>query len=274
MRAKPPGKVTTALVAHNPEFMGLFTAAVSTGLLDGTLKTMIISAGPAAVTLAAGVYYSLKPDESIKFLKLLDKHAKKVGQTILENEDVKHALFNTLEALSATNEAKKREIIQKVFLDGIIDEPSRQKINFEKMLATCQMISIEAIEYLRFIKKTILPMKEERAWQEVNGMNKKNRENDDEWWLNLQMTRIPESNIINIWINQEYSPNSEKIIKMVPGIQKDTEKAKPYFEKENQIRAESVEMMAELVSLGIMRGSGSNIFISLFGRIFIEFIGK
>jgi hypothetical protein len=169
-----------------------------------------------ACKVSYGLFTDLYPDEGKEFLIQVRKNALEIGDILISSKDFQQSLALTFETLLRTRESRKRDLIKAVYLNGYIPAEDRYKIALERFYRVGQEISLEALEYLKFIDETIIPLKEKWAREEVAKMSKEKRENDDEWWFKLNLQRKPDTEIIVQWIYEEFNPNSQRLKKDFP----------------------------------------------------------
>lgn len=235
-----------------------------------------------ACKVSYGLFTDLYPDEGKEFLENVRENAVQIGEVLISSKDFQQSLALTLETLLRTRDKRKRDLIRAIYLNGYIPIEDRQQMTLERFYKTSQEVSLEALEYLKFIDEVIIPLKEKWAKEEVAKMNKENRENDDEWWFKLNMQRKPDSEVIVHWIYEEFNPNSPKIKERFPGIEKDKSLTAKQFEEERKRLNLFAEISSELLSLGIFRqivtgglvgqGAGSAQTLTEFGHQFINFV--
>lgn len=235
-----------------------------------------------ACKVSYGLFTDLYPNEGKEFLEQVRKNAIEIGDILISSKDFQQSLALTFETLLRTRERRKRDLIKEVYLNGYIPAEDRYKMTLERFYRIGQEISLEALEYLKFIDETIIPLKENWAREEVTKMSKENRENDDEWWFRLNLQRKPDTEIIVQWIYEEFNPNSPKVKKRFPNIEKDKALTAKQFDEERKRLNLLAEISNELLSLGIFRnlvtggligqGVGSSQTLSKFGQEFIKYV--
>lgn len=225
------------------------------------------------------LYADVLPNESAKFMKKIKKNINNIQGELMKSSEFQQSLLLTFETLLRTREEEKRKVIETVFLCGFIASLDRQKFYLERFYRVAQEISIAGLEHLNFISKTIFPLKEKIIREEVAKMNKQNRDNDDEWWYKLEYYRKPDSEVIQLWIHDEYDANSPKVKAYAPP--ENTNEWKKWMnqigDKKRQIENNFAEITSELLSLGIFRSiatyNGNAYTLTAFGREFIEYKG-
>lgn len=232
--------------------------------------------------VAVASFFDLYPNEGKEFWNLLKQHVPQLTQEMLSSQEFQQSLAITFEALLRTREVKKRKLIQQIYLNGYISAEDRQEMNLERFYRVAQEISLEALEYLKFIAEIIIPRIEKWAKEEVAKMNKENREKDDAWWVKSYMERKSISEAIMEWIYEEYDPNSKSVKNRIPNIEKDKSLMEKQWEEEKMKQKQYAEISSELTSLGIFRtgvkdggigsAAGQVEFLTDFGHKFIDFI--
>lgn len=197
-----------------------------------------------------------------------------LSKDLASSAEFQQSFIITLEALARTRNRNKRKLIKAIYLGEYIPSKTREKVALERFYRITQDISIDSIEHLKFIAEVIIPIKEKEAHEFVSSMNG-NHDNDDEWWYQRQLESIPESTIIDKWINDEYGTNGRKY---KPETPKDKDEwkiwAKPISDKEHEIRNRILEIHTELESFGILRQRGdynSGKQLTEFGRKFMRY---
>lgn len=203
--------------------------------------------------VAVASFFDLYPDEGKKFWNLLKQHIPQLTEEMLSSQEFQQSLAITFEALLRTREVKKRKLIQQIYLNGYISAEDRQEMNLERFYRVAQEISLEALEYLKFIAEVIIPRIEKWAKEEVEKMIKENRDKDDAWWIKSYIERKSISEAIMEWIYEEYDPNSKIVKNRIPNIEKDKSLMEKQWKEEKMKQKQYEEMSSELLSLGIFR---------------------
>lgn len=235
-----------------------------------------------ACKIAATSFFDLYPGEYKEFLELIRAKINQISGELFSSNEFQQSLALTFETLLRTREQKKRDLIRKIYLEGYLPAEERYKVNLERFYRIAQEISIEGLEYLKFINDEILPIKEKWARGEVKKMNKENREHNDDWWLRLTMRNKPDSEIIMQWIYNEYNPNSKKVQAGTPNVLKGKQLREKQFAEEEEKYNQYAEVASELISLGIFKtvvsgglvgqGASSSQTLTEFGQEFIKFV--
>lgn len=236
------------------------------------VQTMILA---GVATFAVGLDIA-KPDVT-EMWKELDENTPGWKKDLADSPEFQQAFLLTLEAIARTRNQNKRRLIRLVFLNEYIPAEDRERISIERFYRAIQEISIEAMEHLLFIKKTILPRKKQMVLEEVAAMNKTNRAYDDEWWYRRNMDRMPESQVIEKWIYEEYNVNSPNIKRNKPPDHTPEweEWMHKHSDEEYSIRKQFGEFRSELLSLGIMiqrQDYDGNYSLTEFGKHFLEYV--
>jgi len=232
--------------------------------------------------VAIGSFFDLYQTEGQEFWELLEQYTPKIKEKLLSSQEFQQSLTITFETLFRTREKKKRDLIKQIYLNGYISAEDRENMNLERFYRVAQEISLEALEYLKFIVDEIIPKKEKWAREEVAKMNKENREKDDEWWFKRTMEGKPDSEIITQWIYEEYNPKSQIVKNRIPNLDDDKALKAKQWEEETKKYKQYNEIASELVALGIFKtivkdggiGSGASKAESFteFGLRFIDFV--
>jgi len=235
-----------------------------------------------ACKVAVASFFDLYPDESKEFWDQLKQHVPEINEALLSSEEFQQSLALTFETLLRTRQERKRALIKQIYLNGYVSTDNRYEANLERFYRIAQEISLEALEYLKFIADEILPRKEKWAKEEVAKMEGKH-EGSVEWWEKLTMRRKPDSEIIMRWIYEEFNPNSEIVKARIPNVLQDKSLSKEQFEKEREKENQYAEISSELLALGIFRtivsggggfgdGASNAQTLTEFGHEFIRFV--
>lgn len=266
-------------LAKNTAFPSIeaFTAA----LVIQDPQLALLGGGFFVLRLAYMTLADLYPTEAEEFIQQVEQNSSKVTDEVLNSPKFRQSMLTTFESLYRARDKRKRTLIKQIYLGGYLPSKDRENINLDRLYDICQRISPEAIEHLRFLQKEILPMKLEAIKAQVAEEKKNtdgNRENSDEWWVELYMRREGESRFVGEWVYRNFNPNSEKVKAETPEVDTDKVLVAQQFEKEKEQQNRMAELTSELISLGIFRqsdaiiGGGLAYHLTDFGKEFIMYL--
>jgi hypothetical protein len=130
----------------------------------GALVATIASTHPEVAMAWLGIsqtYLFLKAMDprADDFMNKVNKNIGGITEQLVQSIEFQQSLLVTFDALIRARNKQKAEIIKRVYLLGYIPSSNHSAFALERFYQTSQQISLEAIEYLQFIKKEILPRK-------------------------------------------------------------------------------------------------------------------
>jgi hypothetical protein len=167
------------------------------------------------LSLAQSFYWNalkLRQERALEFFEFIKNNTWNFSKEIVQTEEFQDCFVLTLESYIRQRNQKKRIIIQNIFLwYNQRDKKLTEEFEMEKLYNINALISIEAIEWLKFIKYVLIPIKEEY-------ITKKSIESEiPNWWKNKERRkdlfdeREPITKFWNEYIYDIYNPNSEKV---------------------------------------------------------------
>jgi hypothetical protein len=188
----------------------------------------------------------------------------------------------TLEAYCKQRNERKRHIIQRILV-GFTCSRDQEQFDLERLYSVVDRISIEAVQYLGFIRDTIFPFREEFLLEKAQ---KDISEAEKVTYMARFRSSAPISQFINAWIHENFSPNEEKMrtkLGVKKGASIPRELLDQAFVEEKEHSEQFIECASELISLGVLRvvdlGSGtlgggptSGAAFTQFGERFLKFL--
>lgn len=200
------------------------------------------------------------------------------------NLDELHINLDSIEFSQALNIAveqyfrlridRKKKIARKIFLE-CVKSPSPPQFPLERLNTTLQQISLEGIEYLAFLDKEIMPLRDADINHKLDTGNYPPPPQGEtrEWWYEYYQQTEPISPYISKWINEIYEP--PELANETQAIEEKRQKLKQA--KQNDLGENSIEME----QLGLIRyheqpggwGGGGQVYnLTRYGKAFKEFI--
>lgn len=140
---------------------------------------------------------------------------------------------------------------------------NKVEFQLERFNDTLLKISTASIQTLAFIKETVLPLREEAIRVKLATDNMDIKAPSDppdngkpyEWWYEQRLKTEPVSDYFDKWINDRYSPNSEKLKKEHNGGDNISDKKLlgELFDVEREVRERMTAPLGELEYLGLIR---------------------
>jgi hypothetical protein len=178
----------------------------------------------------------------IKFMVL--DHPDKFGEELLREESFQAGILTVGRNYIALRQEEKRDIAKRILL-GFVGNADRERFKLERLLTTLSSISVESLEYLGFIRDTIIPRWEAKAFEEAEKVTGQ-AGHDLAWWLSEQKRREVLSKYIQNWMDEKFNPNT-------PAVKARQEVSKPadIWEEYSLHQRKKNEALGELGSLGI-----------------------
>lgn len=264
--------------------------AVITGLatyLPGLLS--FVQANPywiLAFTGAASLYaaYMVVHQEEIdEILVYIKEHPDKFHAEIVNSKEFEKAFILFLDNFFKQRTKQKKSVAKKVFL-GYVSNDKKENYEIERLNDCLLRITPKTLEFLAFLKQTIIPLIDEETITEVNQKYQKS-DMSAEWWRDQLTTQKSIWLPLDKWIHNTYSPSMQEVkeeygIKnnegWIPDLQHRAEN------RERNKRSEISESVSELVTLGIFDlriggstwggGGGKDYAFTHFGLKFIKYL--
>jgi hypothetical protein len=173
--------------------------------------------------------------------------------------------------------------VKRVFFKGYIPLKKHSEFELERFYQTSQLITLKAVDYLRFIKREIYPRRHasiDAKWKAKIKDKAKSIKHVRDFTEHL-FSEI-DSNHIRAYIKEEFSPESPKVKQKYPQPKSEEEikmAVAQYLldeQKEDEQIHELEENAAELNSLGIFRTVPSYDYtgytLIFFGHSFIKYL--
>lgn len=175
---------------------------------------------------------------------------------LLKNQKIIDALIIGLENYIKERSQIKRDIIQRIYI-GFKSNADKERFQMERLYGALSRISLDAVEYIFFLRKEIIPSMQTEIEMESQRVSKSEGAKDLNWWRNHLKRTTSISDHIFGWINKYYDPGSPDVkFRYNYDSKKDKDKkilAKMFDEKRPHVeRAE--EILSEMESLGLLRG--------------------
>lgn len=241
-------------------FLKKLTETVAIPIIDAAVDLAIPDSDPRKPMFKA-VLYSIKgsygflasfmPEEAEDFMKQVGEHREEIATQLLKSKEFQQALIITFDSLIRTRSEKKRRIVKQVFFKGYIPAKKHEEFELERFYSRSQEISMEAVAYLHFIKKEIMP-------SYIAYIEKENSLPSNVGKKTLTTWNTPISTYIFDWISSNYDVNNTEVKKKYPNLPHDSIYGKLKQELPNKIQ-ELDEMAAEFLSLGIFSSTGSKL---------------
>src|SRR5947207_822582 len=81
-----------------------------------------------------------------------------ITEALIMSTDFQQSLLITFDALIKARTEEKRCIIKSAYMNGYIPAEDREAFELERIYQVSHNISLDAVKYLRFLKKEIMPM--------------------------------------------------------------------------------------------------------------------
>jgi hypothetical protein len=259
-------------------FKSLLDYLISSNLVSGSINAFFIQSLPET-----------RIQKIEEFFKFLNNNQALFTKQILNNSDFKDVFILTIEKYIRLRYEKKRKIMQNIFLDFIrITDEEKKVFQVERFYDTLDKISLEAIEYLKFVIEIL----QEKVINDIKKANSDNKYLDNDLGC-LKYCANRNGKFVTTYLTQHidenYHPNSKKVQEQYNyNSHANDEQSKKLldfiFGKESEQIIKMNEMIAEYISLGLFRtevrgggslgggGGHSEATITDYGIEFIKFI--
>lgn len=227
-----------------------------------------------------GAYMALKQDEVNEVLDYINNNQQIFKKETVEKKDFQGGFLLFFEAYLKQRIAKKKQILKNIF-SGFSLSNDKENYELERLNDCLVRMTIPTLEFIIFIKNTIVPTLEKQYRNELAGEKHQQSDRSDEWWLNNKLIKVSVNSPIQEWLHKNYSPSTGKVkddYGIIGEWTPDTEHRA--ITREIDKRNEVNEIMIELVTLGILRtqvsggtfsgGGGTDYRLTNFGLEFIK----
>jgi len=238
----------------------------------------------ALVKALSGNALELRQQRALEFVEAIQNDPTTFNENVANSEEFQDGFVVALTEHIKIRNFLKRRIALKMFNEFA---KSDDKVEFplERFYDTLNKLSTSGIKTLAFIKKEILPAREQAVKDDMVGKNL-GTEKPYEWWYKLNLSREPVSTHFSKWIHDRYNPNSQaakdqhnngeniqdkKILGEVYDIEREVE-AKMYAPIAELEYLGLIRQTADLKNLGWGSTGGTAWTLSSFAYEFMEFI--
>ena len=245
---------------------------------DTTLKTQL-KAFSYAVKIPYALLKELHRKEPDDFLKeILDSG--KINQKIIGSPEFQQAIGNTLQNMVYVKDKEKRHLIRRAFTGAFITGDEYALNHLERLQEAGQRISLPSLQHLFFVKRDIIPMRENSLTKETK--RKPSPGYTPSEFLISKRRTTPISKYYNQW-HSEQKRKTKKAFNRQPN-DKNRSKFDLSGATEQKRRMKYREYWTEFNTLGIYRqgndpaigtfggGSGTVQYITEFGEEFIKYV--
>lgn len=265
---------TRSLVEH---------AINQSGTVVDALALIVPVVGIALYTARSFYGYAMvrKQNELNEYVEHIRDHPEIFTKNLTSSEAFQDGVVGHLEAYLKLRSEEKRFVARQILNDFALSD---DKIDYplERLQDTVSKISRQALGVLGFLQHTIQPRRLARIEAMTNGINLSTSDRDRDWWREEYQAREPISTDIELWIKENFSPNSEKVMnRLNNGQALNHYQLDEAFAMEKREREKIGVPVSELVQLGIMSvgagpatwgGSEPQTRFTDFGLRFIKFI--
>jgi hypothetical protein len=196
-----------------------------------------------------GVFFSLQQEKINEFVQFIRDNPEAFTKKILATKEFQEGFLITFEQYLKQRGEKKRKIIQRIFL-GFTITKDKENFELERMYTALNSLSLEGIQYLKFIKEEIFPAfilkLQESVKNRLNGGIELHKNKDEKYW-EIFCKRTED---IGVFFRKYFQKNPEEILQHI------------YDQRRN-----------ELIIIGILRNHDNfHVYISDFGYQFLDFI--
>jgi len=217
-----------------------------------------------------------------EFVKFIRDNKTAFVKDIVETTAFKEGFVITFDQYIKQRRKEKREVIQRVFL-GFTQSSDKDNFEIERLYNVVNSISLEGIEYLKFIDSDILPVRKNDIKKQAELHHSVNHHSLEKEIEILNLSDVyPVVDYVNKWIDDNYSPNSEKVIKKYKYDGKNHDVLDKIYDDELPQIERKKEIISEFISLGVFRiiysggsigGGGTNKYtLTKFGYELISFL--
>lgn len=226
--------------------LAIGTADVIIQNLPDIPALLAIKIGWASVRVAVAVSNDLLPEETREYWQEIELATKNKFE-LLNSVEFKQSLTNTFDSFVKARDIKKRQLIKEIFLSGYISTSDYNNFEIERMNEVATRISLPALQHLKFLLETILPMQTIDIEKNITEVKK-----DTDLLRRGQKGINPLSKYLGDWIYNEHNINSDKF-KNDKVNSNDIDQINNQGRIENMVRDNFTEYSNELLSLSILR---------------------
>ncbi|MGH7156854.1 MAG: hypothetical protein ACREGG_01965 [Candidatus Saccharimonadales bacterium] len=219
----------------------------------------------------------LRQKRALEWVEMVRNNPTVFSKEILQTEEFQDGFVAGLEHYMKLRVKDKRIVAQQIFTN-FCGSPDKPNFPLERYDDTLVKISVEGLQYLAFLEKEIIPLRDieiEKKYQQGNyppppqGKGK-------EWWIEHYRITEPISDYASKWLKEVYEPSID--------VSEVNQAKEEYRQEKVQEKRDSLSNLSlEMEQLGIMRsysngvvyGGGGNVStLTPYGRKFIKFIPK
>jgi len=197
---------------------------------------------------AFGFLAEYMPEEAEDFMQQFGVNRKKITKELFASREFEQSLIITFDALIRTRGEYKRKIIKRAFFKGYIPSKEKKLFELERLYITSQNISIDAAEYLGFLKKEILPLYVAELEQ---------KQHQPKYRDGRPLSPNTISYFVANWINKQFDISDENIKEIYSELDNDETLQKGLSKKKLYYEDKFEEHSSEYTSLGIFKTTGT-----------------
>ncbi len=233
-----------------------------------------------------GIYMACNQEEVNEIVEFIKSNPEKFNETIVNSKEFKKAFLLFMEQYMKERLEKKKGILKNIILGYCVIE-NKNKYDLERLNDSLVRITLPSLDFLLFLKTQIIPQLKSKINKELEQDYYQKSDRSIEWWEMQLMTTKSIWELIDKWLNDEFSPNTIKVkqeygIKNNEGWISDLQHRAETREKEK--RSNIYDCISELVSLGVFDikvaggtfggGAAKDYSLTTFGVRFINIIDE
>lgn len=244
--------------------------------------TVVMNAFPSASPFLQfalsgfGAYLAYKQEELNDFTKYLMDNKEKLGIDF-DSKEFQEGVFVQLETYLKLRVKDKKFVAQEIF-KSFCGSPNKPNFPLERYNDTLLKISEEGLQYLVFLQKEILPLRDaaiEKRYDEGNFPTPPEGKSKD-WWVEHYKNIESISDYVSQWVSEFY-PLTVNVDQVEAGKEeyRQEEVAKKRDDLSNlSLEMEQLAIMHSYSASGGLSWGGSAMKFTPYGLKFIEFIPK
>lgn len=200
-----------------------------------------------------GIYMACNQEEVNEIIEFIKSNPEKFNEKIVNSKEFKKAFLLFMEQYMKERIEKKKKILKNIILGSCVIE-DKNNYDLERLNDCLIRITVPSLDFLVFLKQVFLPQLKSTIAKELDQDYYKKSDRSIEWWEMQLMTTKSIWELIDKWLNNEFSPITIKVkqeygIKNNEGWTPDLQHRAETREKEK--RSNIHACISELVSLGI-----------------------
>lgn len=235
-----------------------------------------------AATGLYGIYMAYNQEEVNEIIEFIKEHPQEFREEKVKSKEFEKVFLLFFEQYLKQRTEEKKKVLKNILL-GYTLTGNKADYELERLNDCLVRVTIPTLKFLVFMKNKIIPVLETEINKELMQDTYQKSDLSVEWWFSDMMIKKSVWEVIDKWLNDNFSPSTDKV-KMEYRIKQGEEWAHDSRSRaqnrERNKRNEVNECIFELVTLGILRisipgaawggGGGTDYTITTFGLKFLK----